>query len=178
MKKTIGKRSYSPCYLLQKKVPEWRYKILLLKDIIKGLDKQMTKLLYTIQPNKYCCSRLKLIKDFQSVLKKYYRKTLGPRYYKHKDKQYPMFIYLSNGDDGKITHPHFHIIINDIDVEKTGEFHFHMYREMKKLYPSLTSDMQDLPTVEDEVNAHKYSADQSQSLFIHKDLYGMITSIN
>lgn len=66
----------------------------------------MMKLFYTIQPHKNCCSRLKLLKDFQTTLKKYYKKTLGPRYYKHKDEQHPMYIYLSSGNKGDIINVH------------------------------------------------------------------------
>lgn len=101
----------------------------------------MMKLFYTIQPHKNCCSRLKLLKDFQTTLKKYYKKTLGPRYYKHKDEQHPMYIYLSSGNKGDIKCPHLHIIIEKFDEKDVGRFHFHTYRTMKKIYPSITIDV-------------------------------------
>ena len=135
------------------------------------------KLFYTIQPHKNCCSRLKLLKDFQTTLKKYYKKTLGPRYYKHKDEQHPMYIYLSSGNKGDIKCPHLHIIIEKFDEKDVGRFHFHTYRTMKKIYPSITIDVQDLPTEQDEINVHLYSEKQSENLFTHKDLWKTITSV-
>lgn len=49
---------------------------------------------FTFQPNKTNCSKRKLIEDFAYTLKRFYRKTFGSRYYKHKDKQFKFTIFL------------------------------------------------------------------------------------
>lgn len=51
----------------------------------------------TLNPHIENLSRNKLIKDFRFILQKYYRKVLGPRYYKHKDKQYKIGIFQEDG---------------------------------------------------------------------------------
>ena len=48
---------------------------------------------FTFQPNKTNCSKRKLIEDFAYTLKRFYRKTFGSRYYKHKDKQFKFTIF-------------------------------------------------------------------------------------
>lgn len=77
---------------------------------------------FTFQPNKTNCSKRKLIEDFAYTLKRFYRKTFGSRYYKHKDKQFKFTIFYSIGKRNQ-KHPHLHIIA-DVEEKYIVSLHF------------------------------------------------------
>ena len=60
---------------------------------------------FTFQPNKTNCSKRKLIEDFAYILKRFYRKTFGSRYYKRKDKQF-ICKFINFENDGYKVAPH------------------------------------------------------------------------
>ena len=123
----------------------------------------------TFQPNKTNCSKRKLIDDFNYTLKRFYRKIFGSRYYKHKDKQFKFTIFYSIGKRNQ-KHPHLHIIA-DVEEKYIASLHFFLYRNMKKIYPSLTVDLQNLPTTKDFEYICKYYAEQAETILNENDLY-------
>lgn len=131
---------------------------------------------FTFQPNKTNCSKRRLIEDFAYTLKKFYRKTFGSRYYKHKDKQFKFTIFYSIGKRNQ-KHPHLHIIA-DVEEKYIASLHFFLYRNMKKIYPSLTVDLQNLPTAKDFEYICKYYAEQAETILNENDLYERITKFN
>ena len=49
---------------------------------------------------------------------------------------------------------------------------------MKKIYPSLTVDLQNLPTAKDFEYICKYYAEQAETILNENDLYERITNFN
>lgn len=85
----------------------------------------------TLNPHIENLSRKKLIKDFRFILQKYYRKILGPRYYKHKDKQYKIGIFQEDGFS-EFIQPHLHIII-DISSKYINSFYVFIKESLSRL---------------------------------------------
>ena len=69
------------------------------------------KLFMTFNPHIENLSQSTLLNNFKMILKKYYRKELGSRYYKHKDKQYQIGIFQEIGSKN-FKQPHLHIIVD------------------------------------------------------------------
>lgn len=127
----------------------------------------------TIQPNKTNCSKKKLIDDFNYILKRFYRKIFGSRYYKQKDKQFKFTIFYSVGKKNQ-KHPHLHIIA-DVGEQYILLLHFFLYRNLKKMYPALTVDLQDLPTSKDFTQICKYYVEQAETILNEYDLFEKTT---
>ena len=148
----------------------------LLYKLIIQKDYTIMLITFTFQPNKTNCSKRKLIEDFAYTLKRFYRKTFGSRYFKHKDKQFKFTIFYSIGKRNQ-KHPHLHIIA-DVEEKYITLLHFFLYRNMKKLYPSLTVDLQDLPTSKDFEQNCRYYVKQAETILNENDLYERITDFN
>lgn len=131
----------------------------------------------TLNPHIENLSRKKLIKDFRFILLKYYRKTLGPRYYKHKGKQYKIGIFQEDGFSDFIQ-PHLHIII-DISLKCINEFYVFIKENLSRLYPSLTSDLQVIKnTKKDLEKVYSYCLKENNPILTQNDLYERITQFN
>ncbi len=100
----------------------------------------MIRVYYTLNPHINNLSMNRLKNDFRYCLQKYYKKTLGRRYYKHKDKQYSIGIFPEIGER-EIKEPHLHLVI-DLPLEEMKGFHQFIIDNMKKIYPSLTDNVQ------------------------------------
>ena len=123
----------------------------------------------TIQPNKYNSSDRDLIINFKRAIQRYYRKTIGRQYHKHKDIQYKLNIDLSHGKDNITTHPHLHIIA-DIPDNQCYDFIRFVTVYLKKSYPKLSVDCQPLISDLDKLRAGMYSLKQSVRMYDEKDL--------
>lgn len=55
------------------------------------------KIFMTFNPHIENLSQRNLMKNFRKSLQKYYRKTLGSRYFKHKDRQYQIGVFQEVG---------------------------------------------------------------------------------
>lgn len=131
----------------------------------------------TLNPHIENLSRNKLIKDFRFILLKYYRKTLGPRYYKHKDEQYKIGIFQEEGFRDFIQ-PHLHIII-DISLKYINEFYVFIKENLSRLYPSLTTDLQVIKnTQKDLEKVYSYCLKEDNPIITKNDLYERITDFN
>ena len=131
----------------------------------------------TLNPHIENLSRKKLIKDFRFILQKYYRKILGPRYYKHKDKQYKIGIFQEDGFS-EFIQPHLHIII-DISSKYINSFYVFIKESLSRLYPSLTSDLQVIKnTKKDLEKVYSYCLKEGKPILTQNDLYERITDFN
>lgn len=131
----------------------------------------------TINPHIENLSRKKLIKDFRFILQKYYRRTLGPRYFKHKDKQYKIGVFQEDGCRDFIQ-PHLHIIV-DIPLKYINVFYIFIKENLLKLYPSLSSDLQIIRnTKNDLINVYSYCLKENKTIVANNDLYERITNFN
>ncbi len=131
----------------------------------------------TLNPHIENLSRKKLIKDFRFILQKYYRKTLGSRYYKHKDKQYKIGIFQEDGFSDFIQ-PHLHIII-DISSKYINSFYVFIRENLSRLYPSFTSDLQVIKnTKKDLEKVYSYCLKEGKPILTQNDLYERITDFN
>lgn len=84
------------------------------------------KIFMTFNPHIENLSQRNLMINFRKSLQKYYRKTLGSRYYKHKDKQYQIGVFQEVGSRD-FKQPHLHIII-DLPLNKVKELH-HFFKQ-------------------------------------------------
>ena len=142
----------------------------------------------TLNPHIINLSKETLRDDFNFYLKTFYGKELGPRYYKHKDKQYPMGFTIETGKkfitqigENHITNyipisdidnkePHLHIIM-DIPFNKAKNFVRHVSSKMRKKYPSLTTCFKFIKTKQDESNIYNYCLKEGDKFYTNKDLY-------
>lgn len=100
----------------------------------------MIQIYYTLNPHINNLSMNKLKSDFRYCLQKYYRKFLGQRYYKHKDKQYKIAIFPEVGKR-EIKEPHLHMLV-ELPLNEMKGFHKFITENMKKIYTSLTDNLQ------------------------------------
>lgn len=132
------------------------------------------KIFLTFNPHIENLSQENLLNNFKTILKKYYRKELGSRYYKHKEKQYPIGIFQEIGSkDFKQSHLH---IIVDIPVTFIQKFHNFLKNNLTNIYPHLTSDLQIIRNGKyDEQNVYRYCLKESGEIITNSDLYERIT---
>ena len=135
------------------------------------------KIFMTFKPHIENLSQRNLMINFRKSLQKYYRKTLGSRYYKHKDKQYQIGVFQEVGSRD-FKQPHLHIII-DLPLNKVKELHHFLSNELKNIYSSLTTDCQIIKSGKyDEQNVYFYCLKEGQSITTNSDLYLPITDFN
>lgn len=135
------------------------------------------KVFITLNPHIENLSRNKLMSDCRFILQKYYRKILGPRYYKHKNKQYTIGIFQEDGLRDFIQ-PHLHIII-DIPLKYMNSFYVFIKDNLSKLYPSLSSDLQVINnTKNDLIKVYSYCLKEDNPIITNNDLYRKITNFN
>lgn len=75
------------------------------------------KIFQTFNPHCENLSQKGLLTNFRKILQKYYRKELGSRYFKHKDKQFQIGIFQEIGTK-TFKQPHLHTIV-DIPMGKS-----------------------------------------------------------
>lgn len=135
------------------------------------------KIFMTFNPHIENLSQRNLMINFRKSLQKYYRKTLGSRYFKHKDRQYQIGVFQEVGSRD-FKQPHLHIII-DLPLNKVKELHHFLSNELKNIYPSLTTDCQIIKSGKyDEQNVYFYCLKEGQSITTNSDLYLPITDFN
>ena len=127
---------------------------------------------FTINPHIKNLSKNKLIIQFNNALKRYYRKELGQRYYKHKDKQYQLSLYPQFGKR-EIKETHLHLIIK-APSNKFMSFCEFIINEMKALYKGLTFDIQSIKqTPLDYIKVWTYCLREDNEIITNQDLYNM-----
>lgn len=146
------------------------------------------KIFLTFNPHLKNYSKIKLLENFKYALKKYYRKELGRRYYKHIDNQYTIAIFTEISKKfferfNFITHlieyfekeiefkrePHLHIIA-DVPIHTEKDFFSSLKTSMKSIYPSLTSDFQLIENDADEINVWNYCSKEGGTIITKSDL--------
>ena len=135
------------------------------------------KIFLIFNPHIENLSQNNLLNNFITILKKYYRKQLGSRYYKHKDKQYPIGIFQEIGSsDYKQSHLH---IIVDVPTSMMMKFYNFLKNSLTSIYPHLTSDFQLIGSRKcDEVNVYNYCLKEGGSIITNNDLYEKIPNFN
>ena len=135
------------------------------------------KIFLTFNPHIENLSQNNLLNNFTTILKKYYRKTLGSRYYKHKDKQYRIGIFQEIGSTD-YKQPHLHIIV-DVPTNMMMKFYNFLKNSLTTIYPHLTSDFQLIGSRKnDEVNVYAYCLKEGSSIITNNDLYIRIPNFN
>ena len=135
------------------------------------------KIFLTYNPHIENLSQTTLLNHFKEILKKYYRKYLGSRYYKHKDKQYLIGIFQEIGSTD-YKQPHLHIIV-DVPTDKMMKFYLFLKNGLTSIYPHLTSNFQMIGSRKyDEVNVYNYCLKEGGQIITNTDLYQKITNIN
>ncbi len=135
------------------------------------------KIFQTFNPHCENLSQKGLLTNFRKILQKYYRKELGSRYFKHKDKQFQIGIFQEIGTK-TFKQPHLHTIV-DIPMGKINQFHKFLKDELKAIYPSLTDNCQIVGTGKyDEQNVYAYCQKEGLPIITNKDLYERITPVN
>ena len=135
------------------------------------------KIFLTFNPHIENLSQNNLLNNFTTILKKYYRKTLGSRYYKHKDKQYQIGIFQEIGSTD-YKQPHLHIIV-DVPTSMMMKFYNFLKNSLTSIYPHLTSDFQLIGSRKyDEVNVYNYCLKEGGSIITNNDLYEKIPNFN
>ena len=135
------------------------------------------KIFLTYNPHIENLSQSNLLNNFKEILKKYYRKQLGSRYYKHKDKQYQIGIFQEIGSSD-YKQPHLHIIV-DVPTSMMMKFYNFLKNSLTSIYPHLTSDFQLIgPRKCDEVNVYNYCLKEGGSIITNNDLYEKIPNFN
>lgn len=148
----------------------------------------MYNVFITLNPHIINLSQDKLREDFSYILKKYYRKLLGQRHYKHKDKQYPLNFVIEKGkkfvsyiDDNHIKRyiveknidinaPHLHIMMN-VPLAEIKNFVRYIRKVMRIKYNKLTTDFQFIKTNRDEANVYTYCLKEDVMICSNNDLY-------
>ena len=135
------------------------------------------KIFLTFNPHIENLSQNNLLNNFTTILKKYYRKTLGSRYYKHKDKQYQIGIFQEIGSTD-YKQPHLHIIV-DVPTNMMMKFYNFLKNSLTTIYPHLTSDFQLIGSRKnDEANVYAYCLKEGGSIITNSDLYIRIPNFN
>lgn len=131
----------------------------------------------TFNPHIENLSQNNLLNNFSTLLKKYYRKQLGARYYKHKDQQYRIGIFQEIGSTD-YKQPHLHIIV-DVPVAYIQRFYNFMKDGLTAIFPHLTSDCQLIKSGKyDEANVYRYCSKEAGAIITNSDLYERITPVN
>lgn len=131
----------------------------------------------TFNPHIENLSQKALYDNFRKILQKYYRKTLGQRYFKHKDKQFQILIVQEIGSKD-FKQPHLHIIV-DLPLAKMREFYHFLKNGLTTIYPHLTSDCQLIGSGKyDEQNVYTYCLKEGGDIFTKSDLFKKIPSCN
>lgn len=108
----------------------------------------------TFNPHQYDCSQMMLMFHLKQALGIFYKTVLKhKRFYKHKDKQYPLIVFLENGRNRDLDEktPHQHILIQ-IPEDKINAFVDFNYNYLKQFYPSLTKDATIIDNTGETVN--------------------------
>lgn len=135
------------------------------------------KIFQTFNPHCENLSQTNLLKHFRKILQKYYRKELGSRYYKHKDKQFQIGIFQEIGSKD-FKQPHLHTIV-ELPLAKVKYFHNFIKNGLTTIYPSLTDDCQVIGTGKyDEQNVYAYCQKEGLPIITNTDLYERITLVN
>ena len=135
------------------------------------------KIFLTFNPHIENLSQNNLLNNFITIVKKYYRKQLGSRYYKHKDKQYQIGIFQEIGSSD-YKQPHLHIIV-DVPTSMMMKFYNFLKNSLTSIYPHLTSDFQLIGSRKcDEVNVYNYCLKEGSSIITNNDLYEKIPNFN
>ena len=135
------------------------------------------KLFMTFNPHIENLSQNNLLNNFKMILKKYYRKEFGSRYYKHKDKQYQIGIFQEIGSKN-FKQPHLHIIV-DVPITVMKIFYNFLKSNLTNIYPHLTADLQFIRSGKyDEQNVYNYCLKEGGSIITNNDLYERITNFN
>ena len=135
------------------------------------------KIFMTFNPHIENLSQNYLLNRFITTLKKYYRKQLGPRYYKHKNEQYNIGIFQEIGSTD-YKQPHLHIIV-DVPVAYIQRFYNFMKDGLTTIFPHLTSDCQMIKSGKyDEANVYRYCSKEGGTIIANSDLYQKITFVN
>ena len=135
------------------------------------------KIFLTFNPHIENLSQNNLLNNFITIVKKYYRKQLGSRYYKHKDKQYQIGIFQEIGSSD-YKQPHLHIIV-DVPTSMMMKFYNFLKNSLTSIYPHLTSDFQLIGSRKyDEVNVYNYCLKEGGSIITNNDLYEKIPNFN
>lgn len=135
------------------------------------------KIFQTFNPHYENLSQKDLLNNFRKILQKYYRKTLGSRYYKHKDKQFQIGIFQELGSKA-FKQPHLHTIV-DMPLQKVKQFHNFITDALKTIYPSLSDDCQVIGIDKyDEQNVYAYCQKEGLPIITNTDLYERITPVN
>ena len=135
------------------------------------------KIFITFNPHIENLSQNNLLNNFKDILKKYYRKTLGSRYYRHKDKQYKIGIFQEIGSSD-FKQPHLHIIV-DVPASMIKGFYNFLKNSLVCIYPHLTSDCQTIGSGKyDEANVYNYCLKEDCAIITNNDLYERIPNFN
>jgi hypothetical protein len=143
-------------------------------NINQSMNENMVQAFYTINPHIKNLSQKRLYNDFRYCLQKYYRQSLGRRYYKdsNKDKQYQMAIFPEqNKNSLDETEPHLHIIIvlpkTDIEAFFTKITQMMLYK-----YPSLSVDIQ--PADNSTALWQYCTKEEDQAIYTKTDLFEQV----
>lgn len=135
------------------------------------------KIFLTYNPHIENLSQTTLLNNFKDILKKYYRKYLGSRYYKHKDKQYQIGIFQEIGSED-FKQPHLHIIV-DVPTNMMMKFYNFLKDSLVNIYPHLTANFQMIGSRKyDETNVYNYCLKEGGSIVTNSDLYEKIPNFN
>ena len=135
------------------------------------------KIFLTYNPHIENLSQTTLLNNFTMILKKYYRKYLGSRYYKHKDKQYQIGIFQEIGSTD-YKQPHLHIIA-DVPINVMMRFYNFLKDGLTSIYPHLSSNFQMIGSRKyDEANVYEYCLKEGGAIITNSDLYEKITNLN
>ncbi len=127
------------------------------------------KTFMTFNPHIENLSQTTLLHNFSTIIKKFYRQTLGPRYYKHKNQQFPIGIFQEIGSKD-FKQPHLHIIL-DIPLVRMKEFYNFLRDNLKAIYPSLTSDCQIIGDRKHDLqNVFSYCLKEGGAIVTNSDL--------
>lgn len=125
------------------------------------------QIFYTINPHINNLSMNRLQNDFRYILQKYYRKTLGPRYYKKKEQQFKIAIFPEVGDR-EVKEPHLHMII-EMPMKAVNQFRNFIREGVKKIYPSLTDKLEDVNG--EAIELWKYCLKEDLGILTKGDLF-------
>lgn len=120
----------------------------------------------TFNPHQCNCSSMWLLFNFKQALGRFYQNVLKhKRFYKHKDQQYPLIVFLENGKNRDIgeNNPHLHVLVQ-LPIDKKKAFVDAIYDMLKQEYPSLTKDDKLINTTDDLVGIWNYN-DKEQAEF-------------
>ena len=90
----------------------------------------------TFNPHQCNCSSMWLLFNFKQALGRFYQNVLKhKRFYKHKDQQYPLIVFLENGKNRDIgeNNPHLHVLVQ-LPIDKKKAFVDAIYDMLIKIF--------------------------------------------